>query len=265
MKSGQGFHETCQAVIVKEFRRELVAKKKKSVAEADQMIPPPYWEYRHSPWMFLLCVKILRKNIHLAPNVAEVLNEIVNTVDSRAAIKRKAQNAHFKKTGDNNHKVLVKIKNEFGGGSSTLVRHGQESATRAQKHHAWAQVHLAKALEENANVGRKMAEMDAFEKHLSFLERTRDDLGEEDYKARVKALVLDMPTTKNFSKNCEVICISDDDTAADHEYGKKRKAVIKIKKEEIWSGDEEESTNRSSNHSTQQHDSDADQENDVDL
>ena len=37
MKSGRGFHETCQAVIVKEFRREVVAKKKKTVAEADQM------------------------------------------------------------------------------------------------------------------------------------------------------------------------------------------------------------------------------------
>ena len=138
MKSGQGFHETCQAVIVKEFRREVVAKKKKTVAEADQMLPPPYWEYRRSPWMFLLCVKIFRKNIHLAPNVTEVLNDVANTVDSRAAVKRKAQNERFKKTGDNNHKVVV-IKNEFGGGSSTLVRRGQESATtRAQKHHFWA-------------------------------------------------------------------------------------------------------------------------------
>ena len=120
---------------MKEFRCEVVAKKKKTVAEADQMLPPPNWEYRRSPWMFLLCVKIL-KNIHLSPNVTEVLNDVANTVDSRAAVKRKAQNDRFKKTGDNNHKVLV-IKNEFRGGSSTLVRHGQESATtRAQKHHS---------------------------------------------------------------------------------------------------------------------------------
>ena len=49
MKSGQGFHETCQAVIVKEFRCELVAKNKKTATEADQMIPPPYWEYICSP------------------------------------------------------------------------------------------------------------------------------------------------------------------------------------------------------------------------
>ena len=161
------------------------------------------------------------------------------------------------------------IKNEFGGGSSSLVRRGQESATtRAQKHHSWAHVHMAKAMEENANVARKMAEMDAFEKRLSFLERTRDILGEEDYKARVKALVLDMPTTKNFSKNCEVICIDDeyddDDDVDTNDHGKKKKAVMKIKEEIIWSGDEEESTNRSSNHSAQ-HDSDADQENDIDL
>ena len=215
--------------------------------------------------LLMLCVKIFRKNIHLPPNVAKVLNNIANTVNSRAVVRHKAQNDRFKKTGDNNHKVLVKIKNEFRGRSSTLVRHGQESATRAQKHHSWAQVHMAKAMEENANVSRKMAEMDAFEKRLSFLEWTRDVLGEEDYKARVKALVLDIPTAKNFSKNCAVICIDNDDTSAEHEYGKKRKTEIKIKEEDIWSGDEEESTNRSSNHSAPQHDSDADQENDVDL
>ena len=53
---------------------------------------------------------MFHKNIHLAPNVTEVLNDIANTTDSRATIKRIAQNDRFKKAGDKNHQVLVKIK-----------------------------------------------------------------------------------------------------------------------------------------------------------
>ena len=102
---------------------------------------------------------------------------------------------------------------------------------------------MTKAMEENANVGSKMAP-------------TQNFLGEEDHKAHTsKALLLDMLTTKNFSKNCEVICINDDETNDD--YGKKRKAVDNW---EIWSNGEE-----SLNCNDGAHDSDDDQENDRDL
>ena len=98
-----------------------MAKKKKTVAEADQMIPPPYWEYRRSPRMFLLCVKIFRKNIHLAPNVTEVLKDIANTVDSRATVKRKAQNDRFKMAGD-----LLRLKMSSEEGAVLLFVAGRK-------------------------------------------------------------------------------------------------------------------------------------------
>ena len=57
------------------------------------------------------------------------------------------------------------------------------AAETDRKHNAWAKVHMAKAIEENANVAKKMAEFDAIEKKLTLLERMRGVMGEADYTA----------------------------------------------------------------------------------
>jgi hypothetical protein len=42
MKSGRGFHESCNNVFVKAYREGLVKAKKYSKEEADQRLPPPF-------------------------------------------------------------------------------------------------------------------------------------------------------------------------------------------------------------------------------
>jgi hypothetical protein len=50
MKSGRGFHESCNEVFVKAYREGLVKTKKYSKEEAaDQKVPPPFWEYTKAP------------------------------------------------------------------------------------------------------------------------------------------------------------------------------------------------------------------------
>ena len=50
MKSGRGFHESCNKVCVKAYREGLVKTKKYSKEEAaDQKVPPPFWEYTKAP------------------------------------------------------------------------------------------------------------------------------------------------------------------------------------------------------------------------
>jgi hypothetical protein len=56
MKSGRGFHESCNEVFLKAYREGLM-KKKYSKEESDQKIPPPLWEYTRAPWYFGLAVK----------------------------------------------------------------------------------------------------------------------------------------------------------------------------------------------------------------
>ena len=94
MKSGKGFHETFNQVFVNAFRKELMRTKGISVEEANQVLPPPYWEYKKLPWFFGLCVKIFRKDPQLAPDVKEVMLDKSNETVSRAKLIRARQYRH---------------------------------------------------------------------------------------------------------------------------------------------------------------------------
>ena len=98
--------------------------------------------------------------------------------------------------------------------SSVAVRSEAGIAAETdRKHNVWAKVHMTKAIEENANVAKKMAEFNAIENKLTLLEQMRGEMGEADYTARVKELLDTMPDTKLFAKQCEVICIDKDSTS----------------------------------------------------
>jgi hypothetical protein len=90
MKSGHGFHESCHEVYVNAWYRKGLMKKKYSKEEADQMIPPPLWEYTRSPWYFGLAVKN-RRDPQLAMQVADVMNNKTNLPISHAEMKRQKQ------------------------------------------------------------------------------------------------------------------------------------------------------------------------------
>ena len=69
-KSGRGFHETCHNIVVAQFRKEYVngTNFRLVVTEADQMIPPPFWEYKKPPGTFFLC-EDFRRHQELAPKL----------------------------------------------------------------------------------------------------------------------------------------------------------------------------------------------------
>ena len=69
---------------------------------------------------------------------------------------------------------------------------------------------MAKAMEQSANANNKLAELDAIEKSLSLLDKMREVMGEVAYNARVRSLAQLMPDTSSFARDCEVICIGDD-------------------------------------------------------
>lgn len=96
MKSGHGFHETCNKVYVTAYRHEMASVQKKGVPrytkqEVAQMLPPPNWEYLKAPWYFGLVVKIFRRDPQLAFDVADVMTDLSNVPLSRAELKRRKQ------------------------------------------------------------------------------------------------------------------------------------------------------------------------------
>jgi hypothetical protein len=251
MKSGKGFHETCNDFIVTVFRRDIAkgtpTKPGIPWTEAEQMLPPASWEYKKVPWVCFLCVKIFRKHIQLAPDVAAVMNDISNKTESRDSIKRKAREAvtleaystkklpptrrsttsvilNKKKTvsilikkeeKEDNGRVHIKKEKGVAGrndgiGKSHSARLECRDVAKNRKHVVWSKVHMAKAMEQSANANNKLAELDAIEKSLSLLDKMRKVMGEVAYIARVRDLATSMPDTSSFARDCEVICIGDD-------------------------------------------------------
>jgi hypothetical protein len=60
---------------------------------------------------------------------------------------------------------------------------------------------MTKAVEESAYVARKLGEIEAHEKNLSFLDQLRPVIGEEMYLARVRRLLASIPEPKTFANS----------------------------------------------------------------
>ena len=226
MKSGKGFHDTCNGVMVKVYRQELSEKgvQKETV---DQMLPPPHWEYKKAPWFFTLTVKIFRTDPQLVRNVVDVLDNAENVPESRASLKRKAQ-LQRKGAATPSSSTVKHIKLESKGetadhismagivstSAAGSIKNVSELNKKVQKQTAWAKVHVAKAMKQTSNVGKRLAKMDELEKSLNFLDRIQPTIGEAVYKARVQELAFALPNPNSFAKDVEVVVL---DSSEDEE------------------------------------------------
>ena len=86
---GKGFHDTCNDMLIKEFRKELTLNSKLSVIpqKIENKLPPQFWEYK-SPWYLTLTIKKFRRDPQLTPNVVEVLGDASNIPLSRAPARK---------------------------------------------------------------------------------------------------------------------------------------------------------------------------------
>jgi hypothetical protein len=93
MKSGRGFHETINAALTKEYRKECMTRQKDPLTkeEAELELVPTYWDYKKKPWYFGLAVKIFRRHMQLAPNVNEVADDKIDVTLPRIELKRTSQ------------------------------------------------------------------------------------------------------------------------------------------------------------------------------
>jgi hypothetical protein len=234
MRSGKGFHDTCNDVMLKLYRKELVQRLTHTQDEADQELLPEYFEFRKSPWFYLLTVKIFRTDPNLAPVVADILDDANNATESRASLKRKAQIAKHKElfakeTAMNPPPFSIKLEKAVDPSSSSSVNSSVTTANcrsyyvgdnkarrKAQKGDIWAKVRVAKAMEQTSNVGIRMAKIEELEKTLNLLDRIRPTIGESAYEKKVQSLLGALPNPESFSKDVEVIVLhdsSDDDCA----------------------------------------------------
>jgi hypothetical protein len=200
--------------------------KKYTKEQADQMLPPPFWEYTRAPWYFGLLVKIFRRDPQLALQVADVMNDKTNLPISRAEIKRQKQVGIAAIAAARVQIPIVPTSvasdsSSAGGGYSSVA----VVPSVQQKQLLWAKVTASKALKENTNIAKRMGKMEELEKGMTLLEKMRQAIGpsfENEYKARVRTLYAAMPDFTTFDTAVDVIDVDAEDDIVPNPKTKKR-------------------------------------------
>ena len=189
MKSGRGFHESINAVMTKEYRKELTTRAKEPMtkADADQETAPMYWIYKTNPWYFTLATKIYRRHMQVAPNVNDVASDAINVPLSRAAQMRQAQlQTHPRHGNRGGSKSDV---------SSSVIDVDAETEKRQKNKRKEASVATAVM---NTNLTIRMGQMQELNESLNFLDRIRLVIGDEEYAARAKRLMSCLPDPETY-------------------------------------------------------------------
>ena len=212
MKSGRGFHESCNDVYVKAYRDEMTKMKRGSTLkytkeEVDGMLPPHLWEYSKSPWLFGLSMKNFRRDPQLAPNVADVLSDVANIPVSRAEMKRQKQAAAF--PGGRGSSAAVnnndKQSNDERGGSSEVRSRAKQMDPTTTGKLLWAKVIASKAQAENTNIAKRMGKMEELKNAMALLVQMRPVIGAKVYEERVQSVLAAFPDFATFDACVDVI------------------------------------------------------------
>lgn len=193
MKSGRGFHESVNAVFTKMYRKELTTRVKDRMTqeEADQETPPMFWEYKKKPWYFGLAVKVYRRDLQLAPNTNDVVDDPSNCPVSRAALKRQGQ---YKSHGV---KTMAACRKNLGVPvSNKVVIDVDADEERDQKRMRKASLFAANVMTSNLTI--RMGKMQELKEGLNFLDRVRPIIGDEEYNRLAKKYLVCLPDPATF-------------------------------------------------------------------
>jgi hypothetical protein len=232
MKSGRGFHESCNEVYVKAFCEEKSTAKLRNGAlkytkeEIDDLFPPQHWEFTKPSWYYGLLVKIYRRDPQLALDVAAVMKDRTNVPVSRAVLRRNAQEK-ARRMNDatpspaTDCSVLTSSDSSFVTPSSMNVRssvamHATTSGAQTDSRLTWAKVIVSKAHAETTNIAKRMGKMEELEKGMALLEKIRSVIGDNLYANQVRCLFAALPNIKAFDSAVNII---DVDNAVNHTTG----------------------------------------------
>jgi hypothetical protein len=238
MKSGRGFHESCNNVYIKAYRDEMAKMKRGSLpkytkTEVDAMLPPHLWEYSKAPWIFGLSMKIFRRDPQLAPNVADVLTDVANIPISRAEMKRQKQAAAFPAGGTSAAKINKDNPQHPKNTSIGTKRGASDDVVRSQidptttKKLLWAKVIASKAQAENTNIAKRMGKMEELEKGMALLEKMRSVIGEKSYAEKVQSVFAAFPVFATFDACVEVIDVDAAVPPSNNELGDDNSSIFR--------------------------------------
>ena len=153
--------------------------------------------------MFGLCVKKFRRNPHLAPDVAAVMKDVNNVTVSRAALKRQKQEDMARSNEGlsiASSRVVVPVHNTPPIDNATT------------KKLLWAKVLASKSQAENTNIlAKRMGKMEELEKAMTLLDKMREVIGDDNYKAKVASVLDAFPVFSTYDACVDIIDVDADD------------------------------------------------------
>jgi len=184
MKSGRGFHESCNEAYVKAFCEEKSTAKLRNGAlkytkeEIDDLFLPPHWEFTKSPWYYGLLVKIYRRDPQLALDVAAVMKDPTNVPVSRAVLRRNAQEM-ARRMNDATPSPATDCSVLTSSDSSSFVTpsmnvcssvamHATTSGAHTDSRLTWAKVIASKAHAETTNIAKRMGKWKSWKREWLF-------------------------------------------------------------------------------------------------
>ena len=284
MKSGRGFHETCNEVYVKAYRKEMSAivlkdgSPKYNNRELEELTPPQHWEFSKKPWYFGLLVKIFRRDPQLAPHVASVMNDVTNRPVSRAAMMRDKQRkmlqqranaaATVSTSSPTDSSVLTSSSStDAASTSKSAVEHNNRSDSSSADCNndklLWEKLLTSKAHAETTNIAKRMGKMEELERGMALLEKMRPVIGERTYADRVRSLFSSLPNFKGFDAAVDIINVESavDRTPLQVDFEKwtttkRTRAATKKNSNEavVAASDKDDNNNNSDNNSSDEED-----------
>ena len=236
MRSGRGFHESCNDVYVKAFRLEMSTTKLRngtlkytSSAEVEDMLPPQHWEFTKLPCLYGLMVKIYRRDPQLALDVATVMKDRTNAPVSRAVLRRKSQQRARRHNADTaaddavdddtapSPVLLAAADSSVSEESAVAVMHSHHSLNSAhQEKLLWAKATAAKAHAETTNIAKRMGKMEELEKGMALLEKMKGVNGEAMYATQVcSSIFAAMPNFQSFDTAVDIVDVGSAAAAVD--------------------------------------------------
>jgi hypothetical protein len=236
MRSGRGFHNSCNNVYVKAFCDEManmrVSSKngalKYTSEEVGDMSLPLHWEFTKSPWYFGLLVKIFRRDPQLALHVADVITDKNNLPVSRAAMRRERQQAALQER--NNPKtpspptdssvlttsssgVLVPDMNLTPSANVSIATSARMPTSYIyQEKLLRAKMMASKAHAESTNIAKRMGKLEELKQGMALLKEMRSVIGEATYANGVCSLHAALPNFDTFNAAVDIIDV-DNNTA----------------------------------------------------
>ena len=211
MKSGRGFHESVNAALTKMYRQELTTRTKDRMTkeEAENKMPPTYWEYKKKPWYFALAVKVFRRDMHLAPNINDVADDPANKAAGRKELKRTGHyKSHGRKRGSTSTSDL----------SVEVIDINAEEEKQQKKKRKDASVASAVM---NSNLSIQMGQMQELKESMNFLDRVRAIIGDEEYAARAMKFMSCLPDpatyTTEVTRSKELVTMSNPSSMEEEE------------------------------------------------